>query len=274
MDAALLARSRRPSVSGYYYPEDPELLQEAVDRLLQGAGAKVRARGVVVPHGSLRHAGTVMGATLRRLNVPRRCIIVGASHTGGNALRWSCLARGAYRTPLGTVEVDEPLVDALRARCPWLEPDPWGQRGEHAIEVVLPFLQRAQREGISIVPILTTTDCLEECTALGEALAECLVGQEGLLVASSDLSHYETVVSGAAKDRHLIETMCRLDVPGLLRTVQEEAVVMCGAGAVASVLTASARLGATRGELAGYGTSVAAGDDPYSVTGYAGILLR
>ena len=189
-----------------------------------------------------------------------------------------------------------------------MEADPWGHRGEHAIEVVLPFLQlarpspvepqararsssidpqggaspssidpqaRAGPGALSIVPLVMSSDQPEEVAGVAQALEHAIRAQEEdvLLIASSDLSHYEAVESGREKDQRLIELILSKDGPALMREVQGGLAAMCGSGAVACVLMAATRLGATRAELIRYGTSLEAAGDPNSVTGYAGVTI-
>ena len=285
MDTTLTPRIRRPAVSGYFYPEDPQVLRQVVGHLLERVSEPSRVQGVVVPHGSLRQSGAVAGAVFGRIAIPRRCVIVAPSHAG-SAMRWSLFARGGYRTPLGVVEIDEPFCATLLESCPFLEADPWGHRGEHAIEVILPFLQlaspssidpqaRAGPGALSIVPLVTSSDQPEEVAGVAQALEHAIRAQEEdvLLIASSDLSHYEAVESGREKDQRLIELILSKDGPALMREVQGGLAAMCGSGAVACVLMAATRLGATRTELIRYGTSLEAAGDPNSVTGYAGVTI-
>ena len=235
----------------------------------------MKARGVIVPHGSYRHSGAIAGAAFARAVIPRRCIVIGPSHTG-SWMPWSIMTGGAYRTPLGDVPIDAACAEALRARCPFLEADAWSQRGEHAIEVQLPFLQQLGPPELSIVPIVTSADSAEEVVQLAQALAQVVRMQEEpvLLVASSDLSHYEPQTRGADQDRALLEAIQAMDGTSLVRLVQTERLLMCGYGAVACVLDASRRLGAQRAGLMRYGTSAEAGGDPHSVIGYASFLIE
>ena len=119
---------RRPAVAGYFYPADPEALRAQVDAFSRRGAPPMPARAVVVPHGSYRHSGAIAGSTLGQIAIPRRCVIVGPSHSG-SWNPWSLLLEGAYRTPLGDVPIDTDGAEALRSRCPFLEPDAWGQRG-------------------------------------------------------------------------------------------------------------------------------------------------
>jgi AmmeMemoRadiSam system protein B len=217
----------------------------------------------------------VAASAVGRLSIPRRCIILAPSHTT-STMRWSLMPNGAYRTPLGEVPVDESLSGVLLESCPFLEADAWAQRGEHAIEAVLPLLQFIRQGDLSILPIVTSSDTEEEFLALGQALANLVAAQEEdvLLIATSDLSHYEDARTAAAKDQALIDAILSLDGLGLMRTIRGGFATMCGAGPVASVLMAASHLGARRAELASYATSLESGGDPHSVVGYGGFIIH
>ena len=266
---------RRPAVAGYYYPAEANALTAALDALLPRDAAPMTARAVIVPHDSLRRSGPVAAAALSRVVIPKHCIVLGPSHTG-SWMRWSLMRSGAYRTPLGDVPVDEVLAEALRARCPFLEPDAWGQRGEHAVEAIVPFLQRLGPPELAIVPVIIGSDTPEESAALADALHAIVraAPEPVLLIASSDLSHFEPEAKAAKQDGRLTQLICALDAEGLRRVVREDAVRMCGEAAVACVLRAAKGLGARRGIVARHGTSAEASGDPGSVTGYAGIIIN
>src|SRR3989338_639113 len=179
---------RRPAVAGYFYLADPAILRGQLNALMpmadpaasfdgaQDAVPSTRrgtapATAVLVPHGSYERCGTLAGWALSGVRIPRRCIVVGPSHTG-SWMPWSLLTDGAYRTPLGDVPVDQAAAEALLARCPFLQPDAWTQRGEHAVEVVLPFLQQRGPADLSVVPLITGSDNAEEFLRLAEGLAQ------------------------------------------------------------------------------------------------------
>lgn len=266
---------RRPAVAGYYYPAGADALRQQVEGLTTSDVSPTFATALIVPHGSFRHAGAVLGATWAHVAIPRRCIIVGPSHTG-SWMPWSVMMNGAYRTPLGDVPIDASCAEALQSRCQFLSPDAWAQAGEHAIEVLLPFLQQRAPADLSVVPVIMGSDDDAEFARFAEALAQVVRMQEEpvLLIASSDLSHYEPHARAARRDRQLLEAIEALDVPAIIRAVREESVRMCGYGAVACVLTAAKQLGASRASLIAYGTSAEAGGDPHSVMGYAGLVVR
>jgi len=265
---------RRPAVAGYFYPSDPAALRGELASFSRGAPpARANAHAVVVPHGSYRRSGAIVGAALARTVIPRQCVILGPSHTG-SWMPWSVMAEGAYRTPLGDVPVNGWMAQALRTRCPFLEADAWAQRGEHAIEVVLPFLQWLGPPDLTVVPVIIGSDDEAEFARLAGALAEVIRMAEEpvLMIASSDLSHYEPQADAAAHDRRLLEAIRALDYRAVVRQVQE-GVRMCGYGAVACAIDAATKLGASRATVVAHQTSAEAGGDPHSVIGYAGVVI-
>lgn len=274
MAASSRGAVRRPAVAGYYYPSDPAELGALIDALTRPGCPPAQACAVIVPHGSLRHAGAILGSTLAQVRIPRRCLVLGASHTN-TWMRWSVMTAGSYLTPFGELPVDEACAEALRRRCAFLEPDAWSQRGEHAIEVIVPFLQRLGPPDLTLVPIMTGSDDPSEFNRLGEALAQVVRLQEEpcLLIASTDLSHYEPAARGASQDRLVLEAIESLDHDRLVRLVREQGIRMCGYGAVACVLQAARALGAHAAHVVAHGTSADAGGDPDSAIGYAGVVV-
>lgn len=275
MPSADAAVVRRPAVAGYFYPAEPAALAHAVQGYARSGHAAEDVLAIIVPHGSYRHAGAVMGAVFGRIRIPRRCILIGPSHTG-SWMPWSLLMRGAYRTPLGDVPVDTRCAEALRARCDFLEPDAWSQRGEHAIEVLLPFLQQLGPADLRIVPIISSAADEAQQSCLAQALAQVIRMQEEpvLLIASADLSHYVSRQDGAWRDQRILDAVKRLESRAVIEQARADATVMCGDGAIAMVLEAANHLGAARAEVVAYQSSADAGADPDSATGYAGVLIR
>lgn len=186
------------------------------------------------------------------------------------------MRQGAYRTPLGDVSIDESFAEAVAGRCPFLEEDAWSQRGEHSIETLLPFLQRLGPADLMLVPIVIGSDNESELVQLACALAQVsrMFEEPVLLIASSDLSHYESQPVGRARDRALLDAMASLDGATFVATVRAQRVVMCGYGAVACVLDAAKQLGASQLNEVAYSTSAQAGGDPHSTIGYAGVIIQ
>ncbi len=268
---------RHPAVAGRFYPGDPdELRAEARGYLSQASStnqAPLRALGCIAPHAGYMYSGHVAGAVFARIEVPRRCIVLCPNHTGvGRAL--AIMSEGAWQTPLGDVPLDAELAGALKTRFPALQEDSAAHRAEHAVEVELPFLLLRQPE-LSFVPIALGTGQFETLEQLGKALADVIAAQSDpvLIVASSDMNHYESDAVTRVKDHRAIERILTMDPRGLFDVVTEQDISMCGFGPAVAMLTAARQLGAKSAELVKYATSGDISGDRDMVVGYAGVVV-
>jgi AmmeMemoRadiSam system protein B len=268
---------RHPAVAGRFYPGNPdELRAEARSYLTQGGStnqAPVRALGCIAPHAGYMYSGHVAGAVFARLEVPRSCIVLCPNHTGvGRAL--AIMSEGAWQTPLGDVPVYAELAERLKKRFPALQEDSAAHRAEHAAEVELPFLLLRQPE-LRFVPIALGTGQFEILEELGKAVADVIAAQSEsvLIVASSDMNHYEPDVVTRGKDQRAIERILTLDPRGLFDVVTQQDISMCGFGPAVAMLTAVRQLGAKSVELVKYATSGDISGDRDTVVGYAGIVV-
>jgi AmmeMemoRadiSam system protein B len=162
----------------------------------------------------------------------------------------------------------------VQHHCSWLEEDGDAHRGEHAVEVQLPFLQMRQ-PALRLVPIAVGTSRYEVLESLGEALAAAVQASPApvLIVASSDMNHYEPDAPTRRKDALAIERMLALDPRGLCDVVTEHDISMCGFAPAVAMLTAANKLGAGKAELVKYATSGDVSGDRQQVVGYAGVLV-
>lgn len=269
---------RRPAVAGRFYPGDPsELLAEVRAYLAQSISneqAPLPAVGCIAPHAGYMYSGHVAGAVFARVEIPERCVVLCPNHTGvGHAL--SIMSEGVWKTPLGDVEIDTQVAEALKQRFPFLLEDASAHRAEHAAEVELPFLQ-ARQSDFKFVPIAVGTGRLELLEELGQALADVIRKQNNrvLIVASSDMNHYEPDPVTRAKDHRAIEKILLLDARGLYDVVTQQNISMCGFGPAVALLTAANRLGAKSAELVKYATSSDVSGDRNMAVGYAGMVVR
>jgi hypothetical protein len=265
---------RHPAVAGRFYPRDAEDLRAEVQAYCSPREEAVTALGCVVPHAGYVYSGHVAGAVYARISVPRRCIVMCPNHTGmGHPL--AIMSAGAWQTPLGQVPVDTPIATALKQRFPLLVEDSEAHRAEHGAEVQLPFLLAANPD-CTFVPIALGTGRYEPLQALGEAVADIVrtLGERVLLLASSDMNHYENDTVTRVKDQMAIERILVMDTRGLFDIVMNEGISMCGFGPTVVMLTATRLLGATRAELVRYATSGDISGDRDRVVGYAGIIVQ
>lgn len=234
------------------------------------------AIGVIVPHAGYIYSGHVAGAIYTRVDVPSRTIILCPNHTGFG-VPLSIMRRGAWQTPLGSLQIDSEMADALMTSNPDLEEDSEAHRREHAIEVQLPFLQHSQHGiGTRFVPITVGVSGWDTLARLGKTIAETIqrVDRTTLIIASSDMNHYESDAVTRVKDARAIEPILKLDARGLHEIVRRENISMCGAGPATAMLVASKILGAIQADLVVYATSAEVSKDFDRVVGYAGVIVR
>ena len=265
---------RHPAVAGQFYPRNAASLVADIHSYLTPATEPILALGCVVPHAGYMYSGHVAGAVYARLQIPARCILLCPNHTGlGPPL--SIMAHGAWETPLGTVPIDSELAATLVAQFPLLTEDSDAHRAEHAIEVQLPFLQ-SKRPQFRFVPIAIGTRQYEALERLGQVIGEVVAAlhEPVLVLASSDMNHYESDAVTRVKDHKAIERVLALDPRGLYDVVTNEDISMCGYGPTVAMLTAAQHLGATKAELIKYATSGDVSGDRNMVVGYAGVVVR
>jgi MEMO1 family protein len=267
---------RHPAVAGRFYPLSPDDLRAEAGGYLAQAGSThtpIRAIGCMAPHAGYMYSGHVAGAVFAQVQIPLRSIVLCPNHTGmGRAL--AIMSEGAWQTPLGEVPIDTELAAALKQRFPALQEDSAAHRAEHAAEVELPFLQLRQPE-LRFVPIALGTGQFDSLDQLGKALANVISEQKDpvLIVASSDMNHYESDVITRVKDHRAIERILTLDPRGLYDVVTQQAISMCGFGPAVTMLTAARLLGAKTAELVKYATSGDISGDRDRVVGYAGVVV-
>jgi MEMO1 family protein len=266
---------RHPAVAGRFYPKQAEDLRAEASGYLSRAGTvPAPAIGCIAPHAGYMFSGHVAGAVFARVEVPGRCIVLCPNHTGiGRAL--AIMSEGAWETPLGEVAIDGELASALKQRFAALQEDAAAHRAEHAAEVELPFLQMRQKE-LKFVPIALGTGQFEPLEGLGLAIADVIGAQREpvLVVASSDMNHYESDAITRVKDHRALERILTLDPRGLYDVVTQQDISMCGFGPAVAMLTAARKLGATTAELVRYATSGDVSGDRDRVVGYAGVVVR
>ena len=264
---------RPPAVAGQFYPGKPEKLLHDIREYTSPADEKFRALGCVVPHAGYMYSGPVAGALYSALELPRRFVILCPNHTGVGA-PLAIMSSGSWVTPLGEVPIDSVLAEALKTKFPLLSEDEAAHRSEHALEVQLPFLQALVKE-FTFVPIVVGTGRLDVLQALGKVIANVIKesAEPTMVIASSDMNHYESDSVTRVKDQRAIDRVLALDPAGLHEIVQRESISMCGFGPAVAMLTAAKILGATRAELVRYATSGDISGDRDYVVGYAGIAV-
>jgi len=292
----------RPSpIAGQWYPGEPAALTKSVDAYLDAAKAPAPAGeilGLIAPHAGHLYSGPVAAHAFqlaRGLQMETVAILCPSHFHADGALLTT--GHDGYLTPLGAVEVDREAVRRLRAElaATMNEPDdpstaPRQERGaplrmlveirndrEHAIEIELPFLQRALSGKFKLIPIMLRDQSEPIVRALSSALANVLRGQRALIVGSSDLSHFCPQAIAQKLDAETLKHIDAYDPPGLLAAeAQAEAkglILACGYGAIAATLWAARELGATRAKVINHATSGDVNGDYSQVVGYGAAVI-
>jgi AmmeMemoRadiSam system protein B len=269
-EAAML---RSPAVAGQFYPKHPAALAHTIDQLIPPVKQTSAAYGIMVPHAGYVYSGAVAGKTFANVTIPDEVVILGPNHHGiGHQI--AVFQGGGWDTPLGTVPIAEGLADAILVACPMAAADDQPHLAEHSLEVQVPFL-RTLHAGVTIVPLCIGRVSLEILLALGDGLARALRTrpQLPLMVASTDMTHYESGEAARRKDQQALQQILALDPEGLYCTVRDEHISMCGVLPTVIVLRAALALGATKAVLVDYANSGDVTGDQREVVGYAGVVI-
>jgi len=265
---------RKPAVAGYFYPERTGKLRAMIETMVDPRAKKEKAITVVSPHAGYAYSGPVAGAVFSSVILPDLFVILGPSHRGTRSL-FAIAAKGTWQTPLGDVPVHAELAGRIMNHSPLIEEEEGAHALEHSLEVQLPFIQYFKKD-FAIVPVCISHQAsFEDLNELAGAIVAGLkeIGQEPLIVASTDMSHYVSQETARQKDFLAIERILALDARGLYAIVREEDISMCGYQPTAAAIVAAKSLGAKKAELIRYQTSGETTGDYDEVVGYAGLRI-
>ena len=279
------SNDRDPIGPGSFYPPSASTLKAAVQAMLGDALAPRPDRpiAIVVPHAGYVFSGQIAADAYRQASAHRydTVVIVGVNHTDGTFSKVGICPGRAFRTPLGSVPIDDAFVAALEKADSDCVLDANVHKAEHSVEVQVPFVQHLFPNA-KIVPLVVGRPDPLMCTRLGRALAEVAKDRSVLLVASSDLSHYPASRDAGDVDRRTLEIIAGLDAEAVYRNevadsgraVPQLVTHACGTGAIMAVITAARALGATRGTVLSYANS---GDtiagEPDRAVGYGAVVF-
>lgn len=259
---------RHPAVAGRFYTAVARRLRADIeDYIAQPAAPRIRALGVMVPHAGYVYSGRVCGRALASVEIPPLCLILHTKHQlGGGALSLAQFEQ--WETPLGTVQVDA-AFNALLARAPGVTASNLPHFGEHAAEVVIPFLQ-VLRPDVRVCVISVMTAPYELIQLASEGIARA-IHQAGdvLVIASSDMNHYADHETTIYKDKLALEKLGSFDPEGMIRVCNQHDITMCGAHATALMMETCRHLGAKHAEVLEHTTSGEVSGEYGQVVGYA-----
>ncbi len=265
---------RSPSVAGYFYPASASELKAMLAKYINKNARKEEAVGLLMPHAGYQYSGAVAGAAISRVVFKDTFVIMGPTHSGLGQ-PFSVWPEGAWRTPLGDVEVDAELAQEIVSLSSYAEEDYLAHEDEHAVEVQLPFLQYIKPD-VRIVPVILAGASLEVYREIGHAIAEAAaeLKKEVVILASGDMSHYQSAEEAEANDMKAIEAMLALDEEELTRRYHNLNITMCAHGPVATLLAAAKEMGVGSAELVKYQNSGDATGEYDRVVAYAGVIFK
>ncbi len=281
---------RRAVVAGSFYEDSKSGLIASIEgcfmhELGPGILPQIKAErrgdllGLVSPHAGFMYSG--MGAAhayfrLAQDGIPDVIVLLGPNHRGIGA-PVAVSPHDTWQTPLGDLEVDKQVADAIIEQSLHASADATAHSMEHSIEVQLPFIQFISGSSSKIVPIciahLALRDAQELAEDLGIAIARAIGGKSAVIVASTDFTHYESADSARKKDKTPIERIIDLDSEGLVADVYKEDISMCGVVGAAVMVSACSHLGATKAELLKYYSSGDLTGDKKQVVGYGAMAV-
>ncbi|HUV36198.1 MAG TPA: AmmeMemoRadiSam system protein B [Patescibacteria group bacterium] len=268
---------RKPAVAGQFYPGNPAVLRKEIEHYLENASAGPAGGTVVAlvsPHAGYIYSGQVAayGYRLIRDHEYKTVVVISPSHVEYFDY-CSVFAGASYLTPLGEIPIDHEIVDLITTGDERVKADSRGhlfggfQRGEHALEVQLPFLQVAIGD-FELVPIVMGDQGRECVEALGTALGNALQGRDALIVASTDLSHFHGDADAKRLDGVFMDRLGSFDEAGLTKALARKDTEACGGGPTAAAMIAARMLGANRCSVLQHANSGDITGDTSSVVGY------
>lgn len=273
---------RRATVAGKFYPDHPLLLRQHVQEMLAQAAVKpasAQLLAAIAPHAGYRYSGNVAAHTYERLRHQHVDTVIFIAPSHWERFPFISIFTGqSFRTPLGDLPVATTIAEQLLHKhdyfmSAWHGHHTEESRGEHAIEVQLPFLQVALPD-CAIVPIVMGEQSWELCEVLGLALAEMAAKTPFVMVASSDLSHYHEYHEARRIDAYFMQLLQTLDPPRVFEALHSRVCEACGAGPIVSAMIAARELGADDAEILCYQNSGDTGGDYEAVVGYVSATLE
>ena len=273
---------RKPAVAGMFYAGTAKKLEEQIEwcykhELGPGAIPRVNSKGlreiaaIVVPHAGYYYSGPVAAHAYKELaddGIFDTAVILGPNHTGyGHPV--SLWAGVGWNTPLGELEINKELAQRLLGEV--IKADETAHTHEHSIEVQLPWLQYLYKK-VKIVPISMLAQDIETARAVGKAISQA--GDNLIIIASSDFTHYEPYPVAMERDGSVIEAIVALDEEELYERCENLNCTMCGYGPVASAIVAAKEMKAKKASLLKYATSGDTSGDFSQVVGYGSIVIK
>lgn len=261
---------RSPYYSGSFYPKEKSDLKKLLDfcfiesefgpqqisKINKNNNNKNKIYGLIVPHGAYIFSGAISANAFFEINGQNidTFILIAPDHKGIGK-RISIMSEGYWQTPLGDVLINKEITNELKTHNNIIIEDKLVHQFEHSLEIQIPFLQYSRLNSFTIVPILLKDQDIGTSLKLGNLLAKSISRKNAIIIASSDLTHYELNLNAYAKDFRLIKSIEKLDIELFYQTIKNLNISICGYGAIASLMRSVHLLGSKKGVLLKYATS-------------------
>ncbi|MEM3440172.1 MAG: AmmeMemoRadiSam system protein B, partial [Candidatus Bathyarchaeia archaeon] len=245
-------------------------------RIPEAKGGPGRVVGLICPHAGYMYSGHIAAHAYCRLGedrIPESVVILGPDHTGSCGMA-SMMIEGAWRTPIGDLAIDSDLARAIRDNSDIIDVNDFALKYEHSIEVQLPFLIFLFGSGLKFVPICMGLQDLNTSREIAESIASARADREIVVIASSDMSHYEPKWIAEENDRAAIDMILRMDEEAFQGMVESRGLSICGYGPITALIHYSKLIGSRNANLLAYGTSGDVTGDYGSVVGYVAISFE
>lgn len=265
---------RKPVVAGQFYPRQANLLKKEIESYIIKNKAKREVKGILSPHAGYIYSGRVAGAVFSQIKIPDTYLILGPNHTG-EGRPFALWEEGTWQTPLGSVEIDKELTKQILNQSSLIEADYQAHLHEHSLEVQLPFIQYLSVSA-KIVPLVLGFGTFPQLKEISQAIAKVIksVNKKVVIVASSDMTHYQPQEVTEKQDHLALQPLLNLEAQKFYETVLNNNISMCGFIPAAVMILTSQTLGAKKGELVMYTTSGETSGDYFQVVGYAGVIVE
>jgi AmmeMemoRadiSam system protein B/AmmeMemoRadiSam system protein A len=263
---------RKPEVAGLFYPLDASALSDSINRYLATAPSRLsgdRLLGIIAPHAGYEFSGQTAAQVYRQIDPQkvRTVFVLGPSHKQtyqGAALHHA----SAWETPLGILRVDTAAEREILNKCPFVHTIDSAFTKEHSVEDQLPFIQKSLGN-VSIVPIAMGAMQMNDLFALSSAIWRIVQESHGsaIVVASSDMSHYQTLARTLARDSVATTDVISLDADKLAGDIERGTAELCGYASVITLMMIAEQAGAEP-RLIAYSNSARTTRDTNRVVGY------
>ncbi|MEJ5261171.1 MAG: AmmeMemoRadiSam system protein B [Ignavibacterium sp.] len=237
-----MKKIRAPQVAGYFYPADPNILHNKIQKMLSEAKllkSYDNIIGIVSPHAGYMYSGKTAAYAYNAIKGKnyKTAIVISPSHSEYFP-GISVYDGEAYQTPLGIVEINEEKAQKLVESSKLIFRGIQGHRREHALEVQIPFLQTVL-DDFQIVPIVMGDQSKVFVNELANKLAE-VMDDETIVVASSDLSHFYNASEANLLDSLVERRINEFDYEKLQQDLDAHRCEACGGGPIVAMMKAAA----------------------------------